>query len=227
MHISISFSFLFFSFLTRVFLFILFIRDEHYTGKISTKLLENNEKHFSPDEIVPRIRFPPKVSFLVFLLCRSPLFSQKLSWFHLSRMMIKVYYTYIYTYTYTDSISNLSYFFSQKLTLTWTYPKLPNWNIVFSIHHNSNKSNQQKEPTNSSSRVNKLFSPIPIDRSKNSSYHPSLLPIFSFTHVNSPCDDRMAKKEARVHGWCASNEARETRGRGRGRERGRGWDTAH
>lgn len=93
-----------FFFLTRVFLFILFIRDEHYTGKISTKLLENNEKHFSPDEIVPRIRFPPKVSFLVFLLCRSPLFSQKLSWFHLSRMMMKVYYTYIYTYT--DSISN-------------------------------------------------------------------------------------------------------------------------
>lgn len=134
---------------------------------------------------------------------------------------------YVYIYIYRLHFKLLSYFFSQKLTLTWTYPKLPNWNIVFSIHHNSNKSNQQKEPTNSSSRVNKLFSPIPIDRSKNSSYHPSLLPIFSFTHVNSPCDDRMAKKEARVHGWCASNEARETRGRERGRERGRGWDTAH
>lgn len=40
----VFFSF-FFQFDTRIFIY--FTHDEQYTGRISTKLLENNEKHFS------------------------------------------------------------------------------------------------------------------------------------------------------------------------------------
>ena len=103
--------------------FIYFIHDEYYI-RIPTKLLENNEKHFSPDEIVPRIRFPQK-----FPLCRSPLFFQKtfmISSFQNDDKDALYQYLYIHTQTVSYnliSISNLS----KK-----TDSKPPNCNIIFS-----------------------------------------------------------------------------------------------